>query len=273
MKDKNIPFLKWPGGKRWLIDQLIKMIPDDYIHYYEPFLGGGSVFFAIKPSHATISDINDELINLYIVMRDNPQELKGRMCAHNQLHSEDYYYQTRSVYPSDSIDQAARFLYLNRTCYNGMYRVNKQGQFNVPIGTKNNCMYDIDLFDSYSQMLKGARILKSDFSPVICSAGEKDLIFADPPYAVKKSATNFIKYNEKLFTWNDQIRLHRDLLKAKERGARIIHTNIDCAEIKELYIGSEFYVSELSRHSCISGKASGRNVVTELLITSFPQQR
>lgn len=273
MKDKNVPFLKWPGGKRWLISQLIKIIPNDYNGYYEPFLGGGSVFFAIKPNNATISDINSELINLYIVMRDNPQELKDRMCIHNRLHNKDYYYQTRSAYPSDSIDQAARFLYLNRTCYNGMYRVNRQGQFNVPIGTKNNCVYDIDLFDNYSHVLRGARIFESDFSPVIHAAKEKDLIFADPPYTIRKSTANFIKYNENLFTWNDQVRLHGDLLKAKERGVRIIHTNINCNEIREMYLGSEFYVSELSRHSCISGRTSGRNVVTELLITSFPQQK
>lgn len=247
MADKNVPFLKWPGGKRWLINQMIKIIPNDYNQYYEPFLGGGSVFFAIKPDNATISDINSELINLYVVMRDNPQELKDRMRIHNRLHSRDYYYQTRAAYPSDSIDQAARFLYLNRTCYNGIYRVNKRGQFNVPIGTKNNCIYDIDQFDNYSRALEGIRILKSDFSPIIQSAKEKDLIFADPPYSINKRAAHFIKYNEDLFTWKDQVHLYRDLLKANERGVRIIHTNINCDEIKDLYLGSGFYVSELTR--------------------------
>lgn len=273
MENKMAPFLKWPGGKRWIINRLLAIIPDDYNYYYEPFLGSGSVFFAIKAHNATISDINGELIDLYTVMRDNPQALKQRMIAHNKLHNVDYYYKIRSTYPSDPIDQAARFLYLNRTCYNGMYRVNRNGQFNVPIGTKNNCVYDIDLFNDYSKALKGVGILKSDFSPVIHAASNKDLIFADPPYTIKKNAAKFIKYNDKLFTWNDQIRLHADLLRAKERGAIIIHTNINCDEIKELYTDSGFYVSEISRHSCISGKASGRNTVTELLITSFPQQK
>ena len=218
-----------------------------------PFWGGGSVFFAIKPDNATISDINSELINLYVVMRDNPQELKDRMRIHNRLHSRDYYYQTRAAYPSDSIDQAARFLYLNRTCYNGIYRVNKRGQFNVPIGTKNNCIYDIDQFDNYSRALEGIRILKSDFSPIIQylsslpSSVQFDLIFADPPYSINKRAAHFIKYNEDLFTWKDQVHLYRDLLKANERGVRIIHTNINCDEIKDLYLGSGFYVSELTR--------------------------
>lgn len=195
------------------------------------------------------------------------------MIVHNKLHNECYYYKMRSAQPSDPIDQAARFLYLNRTCYNGMYRVNKSGQFNVPIGTKKNCVYDLDLFDNYSKLLKDVRILTSDFSPVIHATRENDLIFADPPYTIKKNTAGFIKYNEKLFTWNDQVRLHTDLLSAKGRGARIIHTNINCDEIRELYAGSGFYISELSRHSCISGKASGRNIVTELLITSFPQQK
>ena len=239
----------------------------------EPFLGSGAVFFAINPNNATVSDINSELIRLFVVMRDNPQELKERMIVHNKLHNEEYYYKMRLAQPYDPIDQAARFLYLNRTCYNGMYRVNKSGQFNVPIGTKTNCIYDLDLFDYYSKLLKSAKILTSDFGPVIHAAEENDLIFADPPYTIKKNTMSFIKYNEKLFTWNDQVRLHADLLSAKQNGAKIIHTNINCDEIREMYASSGFYISELSRHSCISGQTSGRNIVTELLITSFPQQK
>lgn len=269
--EKITPFLKWPGGKRWFVSQLFKIVPSEYNHYYEPFLGGGSVFFALAPNNATISDINADLINLYTVMRDNHQELKEYLIKHNQLHSKEYYYETRKQTPSAPIESAARFLYLNRTCYNGMYRVNQNGQFNVPIGTKDNCIYDLDLFADYSKSLKNAEILNSDFAPVIQSAISNDLVFVDPPYTSASKNTSFIKYNDKLFTWDDQVRLHQESLKAKERGAKIILTNANCKEIIEMYSDSGFYVSELSRTSSIAGKADKRSVVTELLITSFPQ--
>ena len=143
------PFLKWPGGKRWLAIQKENLFPDKYNHYYEPFLGSGAVFFSILPENSTISDINQELINLYTVMRDHPHQLQDVMRRHQALHNNEHYYTVRSHLPADLVERAGRMLYLNRTCFNGMYRVNRYGLFNVPIGTKTNCIYDIDKFLNY----------------------------------------------------------------------------------------------------------------------------
>lgn len=270
MKDKKLsPFLKWPGGKRWFANHYLEIIPAEYNNYYEPFLGGGSVFFALRPQKAVISDINSELINLYIVMRDKPHELKKLMNQHQCAHCQTYYYQVRESSYNTELEKAARFLYLNRTCFNGMYRVNKQGKFNVPIGTKNNCIYDIDLFDEYAQILKEANIFTDDFEKTIAKAQKGDLIFADPPYAVQKNQDGFIKYNDQLFTWNDQERLFICLNEAKKRGAIIILTNVNCKEVREMYISGGFFIKDIKRVSTIAGNATKRGVITELLITSY----
>lgn len=205
-------------------------------------------------------------------MCSNPSQLKEKMLRHNALHNKEYYYQIRGTQFPDNIDSAARFLYLNRTCYNGMYRVNRQHVFNVPIGTKNDCIYDVDYFNDYSIMLKKVELATCDFSLSIRRAGREDLIFADPPYAsADKKSTGFVKYNDHLFGWEDQIRLHDELVAAKERGASIILTNANYQEIKEMYEKSEFYISEVSRISSIASNTEKRNKVKELLITSFPQ--
>lgn len=263
------PFLKWPGGKRWLVNTLINEITFRGDTYYEPFLGSGALFFALLPEKAVISDINPDLINLYTVMRDNPLELQELMITHQTKHNKEYYYSIRSRFYSDSIQQAARFLYLNRTCYNGMYRVNKQGQFNVPIGTKENCIYDIGEFQSYSKALEKAELVAADFASIIHQAHRGDLIFADPPYAsANRKTDNFVKYNDHLFNWEDQIRLHHELVAARDRGAMIYLTNVDCQEIQTLYRNDGFCIRPLLRSSNIGGKKAIRSKVYELLITS-----
>lgn len=268
--DKKIsPFLKWPGGKQWFVKKYLKELPKEFNCYYEPFLGGGSVFFSLCPKDAVISDKNEELVNLYNVMRDHPIELRKLMEGHQKHHSKTYYYQIRETCFFNEIDKAARLLYLNRTCYNGMYRVNKQGFFNVPIGTKNNCIYDIDMFREYSERLKSATIVAGDFSSIIQMAQQNDLIFADPPYAVSEGSNGFVKYNNELFTWKDQERLHKALVDAKKRGTLIALTNANCDEIVVMYKKEGFNVRVIERSSSISGNASKRGRVKELFITSF----
>lgn len=270
MKEKKLsPFLKWPGGKQWFVNHYLEIFPAEYNNYYEPFLGGGSVFFALRPERAIIADINSELINLYMVMRDKPDELKELMNRHQYAHCQTYYYQMREGSCDTELEKAARFLYLNRTCFNGMYRVNKEGKFNVPIGTKNNCIYDIDLFDQYAKVLKKANIFTDDFEKTIAKAQRGDLIFADPPYAVQKNQDGFIKYNDHLFTWYDQERLFNCLKEAKRREATIILTNVSCKEIREIYISGGFFIKDLKRVSTIAGNSTKRGIITELLITSY----
>lgn len=273
MQNEQIsPFLKWPGGKRWFAKKNQEYFPKKYDKYIEPFLGSGAVFFSLRPQNAILADTNIDLINLYTVMRDKPEELKKQMLLHQQKHNKTYYYQIRDSVPIDTVERASRLLYLNRTCYNGMYRVNKQGKFNVPIGTKSDCIYDIELFESYAECLQDVTFLCEDFSVTINQAGKGDFVFADPPYATTNNL-NFVKYNDELFRWEDQLRLHKSLVHARNRGVKIVLTNVYCKEIIEMYRHDGFYIHVLKRASTIAGQPDNRGYVKEVMITSHRKQR
>ena len=265
-----LPFLKWPGGKRWLISRYQQIFPDDYNIYIEPFLGGGSAYFHLAPARAIIADVNAELINTYRVMARNPARLRVHLETHQENHNPEYYYQMRNTNPSDTIAKAARFLYLNRTCFNGMYRVNQFGKFNVPIGTKQHFIDDVNLFEEYAQILNNTHIRTQDFTDTIRSANAGDLVFADPPYTIAHNQNSFIKYNEKLFSWKDQKRLLKALIRARDRGAIVIATNAHYPELRKMYETCHFHTQELMRFSSISGIADGRGRQSELLISSIP---
>jgi len=267
---KLLPFLKWPGGKRWLTSKYCDCFPKQYNQYYEPFLGGGAIFFFLQPTHATLSDVNEKLIVLYKVIRDNCSELAKSMRMHQKSHCKEYYYKTRCAYFDDPVQSASQFLYLNRMCYNGMYRVNKAGQFNVPIGTKQNCIYDIDQFTAYSALLKGVELEVADFSVIVNRARESDLVFIDPPYTIALNQNSFIKYNDRLFTWDDQDRLLKALCTARDRGAYVMGTNANYDMLKTMYLAHGFHVKVVERFSVISSKADKRKRQEELLITSYP---
>lgn len=264
------PFLKWPGGKRWFVANYHQILPDNYNTYFEPFLGGGSAFFYLMPHQATISDINPDLINTYRVMAKHPRQLRTMLEVHQQNHNAEHYYEVRNHVPEDAIERAARFIYLNRTCFNGMYRVNRNGQFNVPIGTREHFTDDVEQFEEYSRILQHAHIRTQDFVATIHDAGEGDLIFADPPYTIAHNQNSFIKYNERLFSWRDQTRLLNALVRARNRGSMIIATNALYPELETMYQEYGFYTHTLSRFSSISGNADGRGRQEELLITSYP---
>lgn len=260
------PFLKWAGGKRWFARKYLEVFPAHYKCYYEPFLGSGAVFFALNPSQAVLTDINHELINAYCVVKNNWTELIKYLHIHNFGHSREHYYLTRDYSKEEnSIKRAANFLYLNRTCWNGLYRVNLKGQFNVPIGTKTKVLLPNDNFEACSIALNSAKLAVCDFEQIIDKAAEDDLLFVDPPYTVKHNNNCFIKYNEKLFAWSDQIRLRDSLLKAKLRGVKIVATNAAHESIKELY-QDFFEVEEVWRQSVIAGNNSFRKQCSELLI-------
>lgn len=264
------PFLKWAGGKRWLLSKANDLIPDiDNINtYIEPFLGGGSMFFHIEPNMAIVSDINEDLINAYRVMRDNWNDLYSILKVYNKNHSQDFYYKIRSSKPRLPLQKAARFIYLNRTCWNGLYRVNKKGEFNVPIGTKTNVLLEEDNFELLSKVLRSVNIEACDFEVTINKAQENDFIFVDPPYTVKHNLNGFVKYNETIFSWQDQIRLKKSILKAMKRGAKVLVTNADHESIKELYQGcGKMFL--LNRASVIAGKSEARGNYTELAIKSW----
>ncbi len=270
-KESLLPFLKWPGGKRWLIKKMPEVFSIQFNNYYEPFLGSGAVFFHLCPNKSVLSDVNEDLINLYVQMRDHPQLLAEQLQIHQKKHNKAYYYEMRDNDYVSSVERAGRFLYLNRTCFNGMYRENKNGKFNVPIGTKDNCLYDIDKFEHYSSALKNTELMACDFREVIKKARTGDLLFVDPPYTIGQAQQNsFIKYNSKLFSWSDQEDLCSEIVAARNRGVIIISTNAYCDELLEMYKKEGLYVRSIEKKSTISGVIDKRRKTTELLITSFP---
>lgn len=264
-RKKTSPFLKWAGGKRWLTNRVSTSPPDGNGTYFEPFLGSAAMFFHIQPARSVLSDANAALIETYQAIQSDHEKVATYLRGHASKHSPEYYYNVRAMGCRNEYSRAAQFIYLNRTCWNGLYRVNQQGAFNVPIGTKTNVLLDDDDFEGVAHLLKDCELSTSDFEDQIDRASDGDLIFADPPYTVRHKHNGFIKYNENLFRWEDQVRLHGALVRAKERGARVLLTNADHESIRTLY-DQDFSITELSRYSAISGASSSRGSYPELLI-------
>lgn len=262
-----VPFLKWAGGKRWLTSCAEELLPEpnSFNNYIEPFLGGGAVFFHLIPERGILSDINKDLITTYTVIRDNWEPLQELLSQYHYLHTERFYYEMRRNEPIEPVYKAARFIYLNRTCWNGLYRVNLNGEFNVPIGTKTKVIMETDDFEWLSDLLRGFQLIPSDFERMIDLAQENDFVFVDPPYTVKHNLNGFIKYNEKLFAWADQVRLRDSVVRAIARGAKVLVLNADHTSIRELYEGIGTVVS-LDRASVIAGSASARGIYNELAV-------
>lgn len=258
------PFLKWAGGKRWLAHSNQLPRPAKFARYIEPFLGGGAIFFHLRPEQAILSDINSELIQLYRVIRDHPDELMALMRTHHDAHCQDYYYEVRASNPETALERAARTMYLNRTCWNGLYRVNLKGMFNVPIGTKSTVVFDHDDFTGISERLRAAEIRCCDFEETVSEAQQNDFLFVDPPYTVQHNMNGFIKYNENLFSWYDQIRLRDAIAGAIERGAAVVVTNADHESVRELYENVCDYRS-VTRASVLAGETTRRGKTTEAL--------
>jgi DNA adenine methylase len=260
------PFLKWAGGKRWLFKNGDFCLPEINQNYIEPFLGGGAVFFHLQPQNALLSDANGRLIELYQVIRDDHLSFKDLLADHAQGHSKEYYYETRQTKFETKLERAAQFMYLNRTCWNGLYRENKKGQFNVPIGTKDAVLLPNDDFKGWSKALRGKQLKCQDFEKSIDAAKDGDVIFVDPPYTVRHNMNGFVKYNQNIFAWEDQVRLRSALERAGERGAKFIMTNADHESIRDLYKNFGQH-QQLSRHSVIAGKSAHRAKSTELMVS------
>jgi DNA adenine methylase len=193
-----------------------------------------------------LSDTNPELIDTYSTLRESPEKVWQILRRHQNKHSNAYYYKIRASKPRTPASKAARFIYLNRTCFNGLYRVNLRGEFNVPKGTKDNVIFPDDNFPAISAALQGVNMYVQDFAETIRSAQQGDFVFVDPPYTVQHNNNNFIKYNEKLFTWADQERLSEGLALACKRGALVLLTNADNKCIRKLYssrIWAQFHVN------------------------------
>ena len=261
----TVPFLKWAGGKRWLVRKHLDLLPKQYDRYIEPFLGSAAVFFSLQPGKAILSDANSELIETYLVIKDDWKAVLKEMRRHHRNHSSSYYYVVRDSKPTKPHTRAARFMYLNRTCWNGLYRVNRQGRFNVPIGTRTSVVRKRDNFAAVSAALQKATLLAADFERVIRLTGKGDLLFIDPPYTVKHNSNNFLKYNQDLFSWSDQIRLRDCVVQACARGAQVVMTNANHESIRRLY-RQAFTLLTTKRRSDIAADSNKRNRAEELII-------
>lgn len=261
------PFLKWAGGKRWFVQRHADLIPKIFNRYIEPFLGGGSVFFHLQPKDALLGDTNPDLIAAYRGIKQNWKGLVKSLQYHSRQHSDEHYYSIRDRRPTEAIPRASRMIYLNRTCFNGIYRVNLRGEFNVPRGTKDAVLLDTDRFDQMAKLLEGADIRVADFEVLINEAKAGDFVFADPPYTVRHNFNGFVKYNEKLFSWQDQERLAEALIRAKKRGVHILSTNANHSSIRELYDQDGFNLITTSRFSSISASSEHRKQFDELIIS------
>jgi DNA adenine methylase len=261
------PFLKWAGGKRWLARTIESCLPPTYNRYFEPFLGGGAVFFNVAPHRAELSDINSELINAFVQMAQNVDGIIAGLEALRVNRST--YQRLRESRPTCMLERAIRFVFLNKTAFNGLYRVNKSGVFNVPYaGHQRRTLFSAAELQAASKLLAKCTISVRDFEESIAEAEAGDVIYCDPPYTVKHDNNGFIRYNEALFSWNDQQRLAVAAKKALRRGAHVIVSNARHASVRKLY--PDFSARTVIRASCMSGAADYRGKVAEYLFVGDP---
>ena len=262
------PFLRWAGGKSWLIKHLEPVLKSVQInHYHEPFLGGAAVFFSLDIKKMSyLSDINEELIETYNMIKECPEEVIIKF--QTLKNTEKQYYKIRALTPKTPIERAARFLYLNQTSYNGLYRVNRQGQYNVPYGFRENMRYDLDRVIEASKKLRKTNISHGDFTINKYKIVQGDLVFLDPPYTVSHNNNGFIEYNQSLFTLDDQHRLSDFINYVKKKNAYYILTNAAHESILDIFDKGD-RVIEVSRHSLIGGKNADRKKVTEYIFTNI----
>jgi len=265
MEKAVLPFLKWPGGKRWLAPQLTKLIrPHLSGTYFEPFLGGGAVFFSLKPERAILSDINEALVNVYTQVQANHEAVIKRLrgmsvSAHN-------YKKIRDLQTSNMIQRATNFLYLNRTAWGGIYRLNSSGRFNVPFGGGERTpepLWKNHLLLRAAKVLEMSSIVVSDFDPLLERANKGEVVYYDPTYTVAHNCKGWITYNEKNFSWADQKRLANACKKAAKRGSRVIVTNACHTSIRQLYPDAKVRI--LNRKSLVSASPFKRGDVDEYL--------
>ena len=264
------PFLKWAGGKGQLLAQYAAHFPQTYATYYEPFCGGGAVFFHLAPAQAVISDINPELVNVYICVRDAVDDLIAALTAHAAQHSATYFYAIRAQQPSalSALDRAARLIYLNRTCFNGLYRENSRGQFNVPLGRyANPTICNAANLRAASITLRGTTILRGSFDHVLDHAQPGDLVYFDPPYFPLSATSSFTTYSRDGFGIVEQERLCAVFAALARRGVRALISNSDCAYTRTLY--TDFRCETISAGRAINTRAERRGKITELLVMNW----
>lgn len=273
---KPKPFLKWVGGKRQLLDRFENIFPESFNVYHEPMVGGGAVFFHLTPKSAVINDTNEDLMRAYEVVRDNVDELINLLKSFKKNHSKDFYYQTRDEFNElkkeangdNKIELSARLIYMNRTCFNGLYRVNQKDEFNVPVGRyRDPTICDENTLRAASQILKNVQILCNDFEKAVKSVGANDFVYFDPPYDPVSETANFTEYTNRGFGKEGQKRLAQTFKELAKKGAKVALSNSDTDFIKNLYQRFNIHTLKAKRH--VNSNANGRGEINELLITNF----
>ncbi|MBI4430666.1 MAG: DNA adenine methylase [Candidatus Omnitrophica bacterium] len=263
------PFIKWAGGKSQLLPVLRKMIPNSFNRYFEPFLGGGALFFDTGPSSAILADANEELVNCYRIVQTSPKKLLLALVEFKV--GENEYYKIRAMDPTklSNIERAARFLYLNKTCFNGLYRVNKQGRFNTPFGHfKNVNLADEENLFRASDLLQFAEVRCIDYHQLLMvEAKHGDFIYLDPPYLPISKYSDFKRYTKNFFYEEDHVRLASLFKNLHRRGCKILLSNSYHPVVVDLYEGFNTRIVEASRF--INCKGNKRGAVRELIVSNF----
>lgn len=264
------PFVKWVGGKRQLLPELRKSLPEEFGHYYEPFVGGGALFFDLRASGwrgaATLGDGNERLVRTYLGVRNDVEAVIEELRAMHYDRASYLYERGRDIDSKEDVDVAAWFIYLNKCGFNGLYRVNRKGEFNVPFGRYDNPMIcDAVGLRAASRALKRTKFLIGDFEKTVKSAEAGDLVYFDPPYVPVNTTANFTSYTRDGFTMADQIRL-RDCARALiRRRVRVVLSNADVPEVRDLY--RDFNIRGVEARRSVNSKATARGKVGEVVIT------
>lgn len=273
--DRAQPFVKWVGGKGRLMPQLSRLLPVGVsrMRHVEPFLGGGAFFFGQAPARARISDINPALINTYEVVRDDVETLILALRRLAKKHSKEFYYEMRTRYNRggrrlSKLNRAALFIYMNKTCFNGLHRVNKKGEFNVPIGSyKNPRIVDEARLRAASFALSGAKLECTSFDALQEEARPGDFVYFDPPYVPLSATSNFTSYAEEGFGYEDQVRLRDLFAELDQRGCKVMLSNSSAQLVRDLY--QDFDQQEVYAPRAINRNANGRGPVAELVVRNY----
>jgi DNA adenine methylase len=273
------PFVKWAGGKRQLIPILNQNLPDSFGTYYEPFLGGGALLFHILTERngqkCSISDLNSDLVLAYTTIRDRIDSLITSLKSHERNYQKDsksYYYSVRESNPRSEIEKTSRLLFLNRTCFNGLYRVNSKGKFNVPLGkyTNPNIVNEENL-RSVSSIFQASKVsIKCrDFGAVLRDAKKGDLVYFDPPYQPVSETANFTSYTNKNFSYDDLSRLAELCKSLDAKGCKVILSNSDSKEVSDMFLKKPWNVSKIRANRSINSDSKKRTGHFELLIKNY----
>ncbi len=272
-KNKSVlkPFLRWAGGKTRLVDFILGVVPQDLekVTYWEPFLGAGSLFFALQPYRAVLADLNHDLIACFKAVREHPDLIANYLRRHARLTSKDYYYEIRTKYnrANDSIAKSVMFIYLNKTCFNGIWRVNEKGEFNVPYGYKEppTLPSSKDL-KAASVALKCADLKVGDFRQILEEVGTNDFVYLDPPYPPLNQTAYFTHYTQERFGISDHEALAEMAIRLSKKGCRVLVSNADTKFIRSLYNSFRVVQRKVTRWIRSDGK---RYKAREILILNY----